>query len=52
MVFNWGLNIDEFLCVTHYARRMGAIGPGPNFRENGLWNNEVISDALSRQSGV
>ena len=44
---NWGIKYFEFLQSRMHPGPDGYIGLiGPNFREDGLWNNEVISDAL------
>ena len=44
---NWGVQYYEFLRTHMHAGPDGYIGLiGPHFYGNGLWNNEVISDAL------
>jgi len=44
---NSGIRYYEFLRSHMHPGPDGYIGLiGPNFRDNGLWNNEVISDAL------
>ena len=44
---NWGIKYYEFLLSNMKSAPDGYIGLiGPHFRENGLWTNEVISDAL------
>ncbi|MEP7110471.1 MAG: hypothetical protein ABI760_20925 [Ferruginibacter sp.] len=44
---SWGIRYYEFLRAHMHAGPDGYIGLiGPSFRDDVLWNNEVISDAL------